>query len=35
VHVVQQRGAPNSGPLRVSEPGEPLEREAERLARDI
>lgn len=34
-HVVQQRGAPSSGPLRVSEPGEPLEREADAASRDI
>jgi hypothetical protein len=32
-HVVQQRGAPKSGPMRVSMPGEPLERDAERAAR--
>jgi len=32
-HVVQQRGAPTSGALRVSEPGDALEREAERAAR--
>jgi hypothetical protein len=32
-HVSQQRGAPTSGPMRVSQPGEPLEREAERAAR--
>jgi Domain of unknown function (DUF4157) len=32
-HVVQQRGAPTSGPMRVSQPGEPLEREAEQAAR--
>ena len=25
-HVVQQRGAPTTGPMRVSQPGEPLER---------
>jgi hypothetical protein len=31
-HVVQQRGAPTSGPMRVSQPGEPLEREAEQAA---
>jgi hypothetical protein len=35
VHVAQQRGAPNSGPLTVSNPGEPLEREAERLSTEI
>jgi hypothetical protein len=34
-HVVQQRGAPTSGPLRVSQPGEPLERDAEQAARGI
>ena len=34
-HVVQQRGAPLSGPLTVSQPGEPLEREAEAVARDV
>ena len=34
-HVVQQRGAPTSGPMRVSQPGEPLERDAERAARAI
>jgi hypothetical protein len=34
-HVVQQRGAPRSGPLVVSQPGEPLEREAEAVARDV
>jgi hypothetical protein len=32
-HVVQQRGAPTSGPMRVSQPGEPLELEAEQAAR--
>jgi Domain of unknown function (DUF4157) len=32
-HVSQQRGGPTSGPMRVSQPGEPLEREAERAAR--
>jgi hypothetical protein len=32
-HVKQQRGAPTSGPMRVSQPGEPLEREAEQAAR--
>jgi hypothetical protein len=31
-HVVQQRGAPVSGPLTVTEPGDPFEREAERTA---
>jgi hypothetical protein len=34
-HVVQQRGAPLSGPLTVSQPGDTLEREAEAVARDI
>jgi hypothetical protein len=34
-HVVQQRGAPESGPLRVSQPGEPLELEAEAAARGL
>ncbi len=32
-HVVQQRGAPITGEMRVSDPGDALEREAERLAR--
>jgi Domain of unknown function (DUF4157) len=32
-HVVQQRGAPTSGPMRVSQPGEPLELDAEQAAR--
>jgi hypothetical protein len=32
-HVVQQRGAPTSGPMRVSQPGELLERDAARAAR--
>jgi hypothetical protein len=31
-HVVQQRGAPNNGSLRVSTPGDALEREADRIA---
>lgn len=35
VHVVQQRGAPRSGPLTVSQPGDPLEREAEDVARGV
>jgi hypothetical protein len=35
VHVVQQRGAPASGPLKVSQPGDALEREAEDVARGI
>jgi hypothetical protein len=34
-HVVQQRGAPTSGPLAVSEPGDASEVEAETLARDL
>jgi hypothetical protein len=34
-HVVQQRGAPTSGPMQVSEPGDALEVEAEAAARDI
>ncbi len=34
-HVVQQRGAPQSGPLTVSQPGDAMEREAEAVARDI
>lgn len=34
-HVVQQRGAPQSGPLTVSQPGEALEREAEAAAREL
>ena len=32
-HVVQQRGAPTSGAMTVSQPGDALEREAERAAR--
>lgn len=31
-HVVQQRGAPTSGPLTVSQPGDALEREADSVA---
>jgi hypothetical protein len=31
-HVVQQRGAPTSGPLTVTEPGDRFESEAERTA---
>ncbi|HSI79030.1 MAG TPA: DUF4157 domain-containing protein [Solirubrobacterales bacterium] len=34
-HVVQQRGAPTSGPMRVSEPGEDLEVDADEVARDL
>jgi hypothetical protein len=31
-HVVQQRGAPTSGPLQVSQPGDSMEREADSVA---
>jgi hypothetical protein len=31
-HVVQQRGAPTAGPLTVSQPGDAMEREADRTA---
>jgi uncharacterized protein DUF4157 len=34
-HVVQQRGAPITGEMRVSDPGDALEREAERTARGV
>jgi Domain of unknown function (DUF4157) len=34
-HVVQQRGAPTSGPLTVSQPGDTLEREADDVADTI
>jgi hypothetical protein len=34
-HVVQQRGAPTSGPLVVSQPGEALEAEADAAAREL
>ena len=34
-HVVQQRGAPNSGPLTVSQPGDTLETEADSVADSI
>jgi Domain of unknown function (DUF4157) len=34
-HVVQQRGAAQTGPLTVSQPGDALEREAEAAAREI
>lgn len=34
-HVVQQRGAPTTGDMVVSEPGDALEREAERASRLI
>jgi hypothetical protein len=33
-HVTQQRGAPASGPLVVSQPGDALERDADAAARD-
>ena len=32
-HVVQQRGAPTSGPLQVSMPGDPLETQADEAAK--
>jgi hypothetical protein len=34
-HTIQQQGAPASGPLMVSQPGDALEREAEAAARDV
>jgi Domain of unknown function (DUF4157) len=34
-HVVQQRGAPTSGPLTVSNPGDSMEREADDVADKI
>jgi hypothetical protein len=34
-HVVQQRGAPASGPLRVSDPDEALEREADAVSKEL
>jgi hypothetical protein len=34
-HVVQQRGAPTSGPLVVSQPGEAFEVEADAAAREL
>ncbi len=34
-HVVQQRGAPQSGPLTVSQPGDALERDAENAAHGV
>ena len=34
-HVVQQRGAPTTGPLTVSEPGDAQETEAEAVAREL
>jgi hypothetical protein len=34
-HVIQQRGAPVTGEMRVSDPGDAFEREAERVARGV
>jgi hypothetical protein len=34
-HVVQQRGAPSSGPLTVSNPGDALETEADAVADEL
>jgi hypothetical protein len=34
-HVVQQRGAPSSGPLMVSQPGDALETQADAAAGDL
>jgi hypothetical protein len=34
-HVVQQRGAPVTGEMRVSDPGDAFEREAEQVARGL
>jgi hypothetical protein len=34
-HVVQQRGAPSSGPLTVSQPGDAMETEADSVADEI
>ncbi|HEV2814902.1 MAG TPA: DUF4157 domain-containing protein [Solirubrobacteraceae bacterium] len=34
-HAVQQRGAPAGGPLKVTERGDPSEREADRVSREI
>ena len=34
-HVVQQRGAPTSGPLTVSNPGDAMENEADSVADKI
>lgn len=34
-HVAQQRGAPSSGPLTVSEPGDAMETEADAVARGL
>ena len=34
-HTEQQRGAPVAGPMTVSQPGDPLEREADHVARGL
>ena len=34
-HVVQQRGAPSSGPLQVSNPGDAVEQEADAVAESL
>jgi hypothetical protein len=34
-HVIQQRGAPTSGPLTVTNPGDALEREADAVASEL
>lgn len=34
-HVVQQRGAPTSGPMMVSQPGDAMEVEADRTAHEL
>jgi hypothetical protein len=34
-HVVQQRGAPTSGPLTVTQPGDSMEAEADRTANEL
>lgn len=34
-HVAQQRGAPTSGPMTVSEPGDAIETHADEVARDV
>lgn len=34
-HTIQQRGAPATGPLTVSQPGDAMESEAEAVARDV
>jgi hypothetical protein len=34
-HVVQQRGAPSSGPLTVSNPGDALETKADAVADEL